>query len=699
MTYMRRFGCALAFVAMLLIGVPAAVNAQAYNPITPTKANETVTLNGKDMTIQDVVDIARHGAKVEVADEVFESAADNLELVLEGGRQGIPIYGFNRGGGAEREEVIFEGDPLSEENAELLVERRWNSFRLVGVHGGGEQHSGAGPEVADEEIVRAQMAVTLNRMRYAGMNPALIELLVDFLNERITPAVLSRGTDGGGDLAQDGAIRAAMVGVGEVHLRGQRMTARQALTRTGVKPLEPKVDSIGVYAGWGGHNSYTDGQAALLVHEAKHALDWSDLTFAMSMLGLNSSVAPLTAVSQDARPYPYPNWQARRLLNILRGSFLFDLEVDPDDPEDTHGQRILQDPLSFRDYSQRNGAAWEAYDQLKKDVRIQINSNSSNPVVKAGTHPDDSWELDTPWVRRYYVEPSENTEGGFILGSANFDNTPLNNSMEQFVLALAQSFVATAERAQRFFDPFFTVITMEDLPEEERGNAPLADRFAMSDLLGELKSLANPVPAEGNYSESGIQDVQGLGRTKVAKARLAVDNALYLVANELLSATRWMDIRRVQSPDRSFGEAPMAAWKAWREISPWWQDPDERELMETWRIMLPYGFIKENPAAQFLGDDAAGPAIMDKSPVDDADAGDPPVDEEEQVDEEDEIENSEEAAEEGEARRTTHRRHIWEQRRHARDLRREARKQRREARKQQREARRAARAQRRGSRG
>lgn len=587
------------------------VVAAPYQPIDPTKSDKTITLNGTDMSIQDVVEIARDGAQVRVADEVFASMEINLQLVLAGARQGIPIYGFNRGGGAEREIKIFSGDPLSEENAQRLVQRRFEGMHLVGVHGGGEQHSGAGPEVTQEEIVRAQMAIALNRMRYAGSKRAPVDLLVDMLNKRITPVVLSRGTDGHGDLGQDGAIRAAMVGVGDVHFRGERMSAREALQRAGSRPLEPTVDSIGVYGGWGGHNSYTDGQAALLVHEAKHLLDWSDLVFAMSMLGLNSSIAPITAVPQNGRLFPYPNFQARRLLNIIRGSYLFDLEVDSDNPEDTHGQRILQDPESFRDYSWRNGATWRAYDQLREKVLVQINSVTSNPVIKAGTHPADSWELNTPWIERYYVEPSATSEGGYILGGSNFDNTPLANSVEQFVVALAQSHVATKERVQRFFDPFFTIITMDDLPEKDRGNAPVGDGFAMSDLTAELISLANPVPASGYWTESGIQDVQSFGRLKVVKARQAVDTALYLVSNELLSATRWMDIRLVQSPGRSFGAAPTAAWQAWREISPWQQEPQVRELMEARRIMLPYRFIKDTSPARFLGEDAAGPDIID----------------------------------------------------------------------------------------
>ena len=169
------------------------------------------------------------------------------------------------------------------------------------------------------------------------------------------------------------------------------------------------------------------------------------------------------------------------------------------------------------------------------------------------------------------------------------------------MLALAQSQVATKERVQRFFDPFFTIITMNDLPEGQRGNAPLGDGFAMSDLTAELLSLASPVPAAGYWTESGIQDVQSFGRVKVVKARQAVDTALYLVANELLSATRWMDIRRVQSPDRSFGEAPTAVWQAWREISPWQQNPLERELMESQRSCCrTISFEKRHPPTSWV---------------------------------------------------------------------------------------------------
>jgi histidine ammonia-lyase len=130
----------------------------------------------------------------------------------------------------------------------------------------------------------------------------------------------------------------------------------------------------------------------------------------------------------------------------------------------------------------------------------------------------------------------------------------------------------------------------------------------MSDLTAELKSLAHPVPAEGMYTEEGIQDVQGFGRLKVAKARLAVDNAMYLTSQELLTATHWMDIRRGERANRSFGGPPTVAWQAFRVLSPWQEDPAELLNVPSSQGLV-YAFMKGNPASRFLGDRATEPAM------------------------------------------------------------------------------------------
>jgi histidine ammonia-lyase len=290
--------------------------ATAYNPIVPRDAGKTVNLDGKHLAIDQLVSIARYGAKVQLTPAATQRSVNAYLLLLEGARENIPIYYFNRGTGAGRQEVIFSGDPLSPENKELISRNQRAAFSFG-------TSFGLGPEVNDEEIVRAMMAVRANTMSYEAASPQLTQMLLDFLNKRITPVVYSRGSPGEGDLPQMYQVASAMIGLGEVYYNGVRMPASQALAQAGLKRLEPFGADDGALAST---NAYTMGQAALLVHDGREMLDWADLLYAMDLTGMNSSVTPISAPVQAVRPFKWLNSAAARALDTIRGSYLFDLD-------------------------------------------------------------------------------------------------------------------------------------------------------------------------------------------------------------------------------------------------------------------------------------------------------------------------------------------------------------------------------------
>src|SRR5882757_2054439 len=174
-------------------GGQAALAASAYTPITPTMADKTVTLTGHDLTIEQVVQVARYGAKVELSPAAHQREADNYGLLLEAAAEGIAVYWFNRGAGDQRETVMFEGDPMSAVNKPKIEQMQMRRFRWGA-------SAGFGPEVADEEVVRAMMVVRANAMTFNAPSPQVAQMLLDLLNKRITPVVQSRGTLGEGDL-------------------------------------------------------------------------------------------------------------------------------------------------------------------------------------------------------------------------------------------------------------------------------------------------------------------------------------------------------------------------------------------------------------------------------------------------------------------------------------------------------------------
>ena len=143
-----------------------------YRPIAPTLAEHVITLTGRDLTIEQLVDVARFGAKVQLSPEARQRQADNHGLLLEAAAEGIAVYWFNRGAGDQRETVMFSGDPLTPENRAYLEKSQLREFQRGAA-------AGFGPEVREEEIVRAMMVVRANAMTHNAPSPQLSLMLLD----------------------------------------------------------------------------------------------------------------------------------------------------------------------------------------------------------------------------------------------------------------------------------------------------------------------------------------------------------------------------------------------------------------------------------------------------------------------------------------------------------------------------------------
>jgi histidine ammonia-lyase len=563
----------------------AAIAARAapyYVPITPSMNDRTVTLNGHDLTIDQVVMVARHGAKVELSKEARQREADNYGLLLEASAEGIPVYWFNRGAGDQRETVMFEGDPLSPKNRALIEKNQAARF-----HAGADW--GTGPEIGNEEIVRAMMVVRANAMIYNAPSPQLSQMLLDLLNKRITPVVQSRGTLGEGDLAQLGNVAATMVGAGDAYFQGVRMKADQALKKAGLAQLEPFAADDNALTS---SNAYATGQAALLVHDARDALEWADLIYAVDLNGMNSSVTPLSLVVQRDRPEKWLNWHAARTLDMIKGSYIFDKDA----------KRIIQDPESLRASSIRQASTWEEWAALRDAVVFQVNSSDHNPAVNVGLGPEDSWELATPQLMRFFVKGGPHSHGqhGYIVSNANWDPYPMANRVESFLIALGNMDIAVMLRIERFRNPFFTgVAASEVLP----GAAGGFYGFAPVDLQQEIQTLMNPIAPFGSAIVGTVEDLQAQTRIKLQRARQAVETTFDLLSYDLLEGSLWMDVRKTQDPTRSFGEAPTAVWTAFRQHVPLREDPSVERSQSV-----------PAAAAQFLKTTAASTFYATKEP-------------------------------------------------------------------------------------
>ncbi len=592
----KRLRVNLALVAFVMSTIPLVRvgAAPAYHSITPTMADRTVVLDGHRLTIGELVDVARHGAKVALSPEARQRSADAYGLLLEAAAEGVPVCWFNRGAEAGRHSEIFTGAPTSAQNRSFLQARQLAIFRRGAL-------DGVGAEIGDEEIVRAMLVARANTMTFEAASPQLTQRLLDLINDRITPVVQARGTVGEGVVGSFANVAATMVGAGEAYYQGVRMPAAEALKRVGLAPLAPfgADDSVLEHT-----NAYATGQAALMIYDARNALLWADMLYAIDLNGMNSSISPLALPVRQNRPFKWLNWAAARVLDMMRGSYL--LQKDE--------QRIIQGPESLRASSIRQGSAWQAWAQLRDDLLIQMNSSDHNPAVLVGSKASDSWELSTPQLQQFYVKGGALSHGehGFIFSTAGWDPYPISNEIEAFTIALANMDAAVSQRTIRFTNSRFTGIAVPTIVSGEPGHFGTAQGSdsRSAALMQEIDGLINPVTPEGNALTQTVDDLQAQTRLKVRRARRAVADTVDLLAEDLLMGTYWLDLRKLQDPSRSFGLVPTAVWTAFRKVVPFQADakmPLTRPVQE-----LAAEFIRSHAAETFYGADAREPGAFDR---------------------------------------------------------------------------------------
>lgn len=538
--------------AMALFASGTAQAQEPYRQIAATMADTTVTLTGQDLSIEQLVAIARYGAKVAVSDELLKGAADSYGLMLQAQAEGVPVYLFNRGPGSNRENIILRGEPGSPEFQADAQRRFAAAFEIVARYG---------EDIKAEEVGRAMLVVDLNNMRYLAASQAYVKGIVDLLNHRVTPAVFWRGAIGEADFVPTGTV---MRGGHLAYYQGVRMTGAEALAKAGLKPIPNDVVDWPLRT----TSALTAGFAGLMVHDARQLIEWHDLVWAMDLNAMNGSIGPLAMPVQSHRPFPWANFAAARALDMLRGGYVFNDEY-----------RIIQDPESLRATVWRVGSLWEAWSRLRDNALIQMNSTDHNPTIRPGISPEDSWELSTPQLMKYYVKGGKwsNGQDGYVLSNSNWDPYPLANDVEAFAIPLVNLMVAVVERIHRFEDPFFTLTDAQEVLKAQvlAGAAGGGGGGMIADALWqELKPLANPVAPDGVTADKGVGDLNGVPMLKLMRMQEAVEVSMDILAEDLLNAAFWLDIRKLEKPERDFGAPATAVWRAVRAIEPFRRNPN-----------------------------------------------------------------------------------------------------------------------------
>ena len=294
----RLFPAFSLFIAVALQALPA------------TAQDNAIQLDGKSLTISQVIQVAVHNAPVAIAPSAMEQMRQSFNVLIAAATKGIPIYGVNYGVGQNKDQPIFSG-PLTSKDCE--PSRQFNIRNLLATS------AGAGPE-APETVVRAAMLIRLNTMLVGrtGAQPRVAELYRDFLNKGIHPVLPTHASVGEADITILAHIGLAMMGEGEVNYKGHRMPAAHALTDAKIDKLEPfGKDSLAIMSS----NAYAAAVAVLAQDDVWRLLRLETQVFAISLEALNGNVSPFLPPVHSADPTQ--ERIAANVVRLLKGSYVW----------------------------------------------------------------------------------------------------------------------------------------------------------------------------------------------------------------------------------------------------------------------------------------------------------------------------------------------------------------------------------------
>jgi histidine ammonia-lyase len=457
-----------------------------------------VTVQPTGISPADVIAVARHGARTELSPGAIDAMRASRSIVDGIEREGRPVYGVSTGFGA------LAGTPIApERRAEL-------QHALIRSHAAG---IGA-PMPA--EVVRAMMLLRVRSLAFgrSGVRPIVAQALAGLLNHDITPWVPEHGSLGAsGDLAPLAHCALVLLGEGWVLGKdGARIPASEALQTAGLHPI-----ALAAKEGLALING-TDGMLGMLllaIADAAHLFTMADLTAALSVEAMLGTDRPFQPALHEIRPHPGQATSAANMYRLLQASAIMGSHRD----DLTHA---VQDAYSMRCAPQVAGAARDTLGFAADVASRELMSIVDNPVVL----PD-----------------------GRVESTGNFHGAPLGFAADFLAIAAAEVGAIAERRVDRMLD----VCRSRDLPafltpDPGVNSGLMIAQYTAASIVAENRRLAAPASVDSLPTSGMQEDHVSMGWAAARKLRTVLDNVASILAVELLTAVRGLQLREPLTP-------------------------------------------------------------------------------------------------------------------------------------------------------
>ena len=457
-----------------------------------------VVLGESPLTVEDVVAVARDGVPVRLSAAALDAIAVSRRVVEDLADDPLPHYGVSTGFGALATTWI----PLEKRTA---LQRS-----LVRSHA-----AGSGPEV-EREVVRALMLLRLATLATGrtGVHEQTATTYAALLNAGITPVVFEYGSLGcSGDLAPLAHCALAAMGEGDVRRAdGSLVSAADALREAGIEPLVlAEKEGLALLNGTDGML----GMLALAIVDLRRLARTADVAAAMSVEGLLGSDDVFAADLQALRPHPGQAASAANLRHVLQGSGIRESHR-------TEACTRVQDAYSLRCAPQVAGAVRDTLDHATRVAGWELAAAVDNPVV---------------------------TPDGRVESNGNFHGAPVAYVLDFLAIAVADLAGISERRTDRFLD----VSRSQGLPpflahDPGVDSGLMIAQYTQAAVVSELKRLAAPASVDSIPSSAMQEDHVSMGWSAARKLRRALDGLTRVLAVELMTAARGIDLRAPLAP-------------------------------------------------------------------------------------------------------------------------------------------------------
>ena len=486
--------------------------------------------------------VAINCEKVRLSDIAIKQVRESFQNVLGIIKKEQPVYGINTGFGSFADEIISEKDS-----------KRLNRNLII-------SHAVGTGDPLPGEVVRAAMLIRANTLAkgFSGVNPEVINTLIDMLNSGITPLVSSKGSLGSsGDLcmlAQMALVLSAdpekiNESSGKAFYQEKLINGNDAMRKAKIKQVVLQYkDGLSVING----ATFSASLMALNCGIGKEICELADIAIALSMEGLMGKSDAFHPMIHESRGMKGQIKSAETIRNMTTGSSMVD------------GHQHVQDAYSIRCAPQVHGAVRDIISHTEEIISKEINAATDNPLIFS--------------------------EGQAVSGG-NFHGEPIGLAADYFKNGISEIGAIAERRIFRMLDKDLNnglppmLVGRDASPGLNSGLMML--QYTAAALTLENQSLCSPDSVRSLPTSANQEDHNANAYTAAFHAMEVLKNTTKVIAIELFTACRAIHIRLLDNPNLEIGNKSRKAYEFIESKFPFIsEDSLLREQMEKFYTVL-----------------------------------------------------------------------------------------------------------------